>query len=65
MSLKIFEKLESEVRGYIRSFPVLFKRAKGAQLWDENNKNYIDFFSGAGTLNYGHNHPALKEVALK
>ncbi len=65
MSLKIFEKLESEVRGYIRSFPVLFKRAKGAQLWDENNKNYIDFFSGAGTLNYGHNHPALKEVALE
>jgi diaminobutyrate-2-oxoglutarate transaminase len=57
--------MESEVRGYIRSFPVLFTRAKGAQLWDEEGTRYIDFFSGAGTLNYGHNHPALKEAVLE
>ncbi len=65
MSLKIFDRMESEVRGYIRSFPVLFTRAKGAQLWDEEGTRYIDFFSGAGTLNYGHNHPALKEAVLE
>ena len=65
MSLKIFDRMESEVRGYIRAFPVLFTRAKGAQLWDEDGNRYIDFFSGAGTLNYGHNHPALKEAALE
>jgi len=65
VSLKIFDRMESEVRGYIRSFPVLFTRAKGAQLWDEEGTRYIDFFSGAGTLNYGHNHPALKEAVLE
>ena len=65
MSLKIFDRMESEVRGYIRSFPVLFTRAKGAQLWDDEGTHYIDFFSGAGTLNYGHNHPVLKEAVLE
>ena len=64
MSLSIFNELESEVRGYIRSFPVLFTKAKGAQLWDENDNEYIDFLSGAGTLNYGHNHPELQDAAL-
>lgn len=65
MSLKIFDRMESEVRGYIRSFPTLFTRARGAQLWDEEGTRYIDFFSGAGTLNYGHNHPVLKEAVLE
>ncbi len=65
MSLKIFDRLESEVRGYVRAFPVLFVRARGAQLWDEDGNRYIDFFSGAGTLNYGHNHPVLKEAVLE
>lgn len=64
MSLRIFDRLESEVRGYIRSFPVLFTRARGARLWDEDENEYIDFFSGAGTLNYGHNHPALKASVI-
>ncbi len=26
--MRIFEKLESEVRGYIRSFPTIFKKSK-------------------------------------
>jgi len=65
VSLKIFDRMESEVRGYIRSFPTLFTRARGAQLWDEEGTRYIDFFSGAGTLNYGHNHPVLKEAVLE
>ncbi len=53
--MRIFEKLESEVRGYIRSFPTIFKKAKGSILTDEQGVEYIDFFAGAGTLNYGHN----------
>lgn len=65
MSLRIFDRLESEVRGYVRSFPVVFNRARGAQLWDDDGNRYIDFFSGAGTLNYGHNHPVLKEKILE
>src|SRR5690606_39333268 len=62
---RIFDRMESQVRGYIRSFPVIFKRAKGSVLIDENNKEYIDFFSGAGTLNYGHNNPLLKQKLIE
>ena len=60
MDLKIFDRMESEVRGYIRSFPVIFNQARGSLLIDESGKEYIDFFSGAGTLNYGHNNPVFK-----
>lgn len=55
MNTEIFETVESNVRSYCRSFPTVFKTAKGATLTDENGKNYIDFFAGAGALNYGHN----------
>lgn len=64
MNLKIFDRLESEVRGYIRAFPTLFAKARGASLIAEDGSSYIDFFSGAGTLNYGHNNPALKQRLL-
>ncbi len=65
MDLKIFDRMESEVRGYVRSFPVIFKQARGSVLIDEDNKEYIDFFSGAGTLNYGHNNPVLKRKLIE
>lgn len=58
------ERLESGVRTYSRSFPTVFTRARGAILYDENNKEYIDFLAGAGTLNYGHNNPKLKKALL-
>lgn len=60
--MKTFERLESEVRGYIRSFPTVFRKGVGAKLVDEHGKEYIDFFAGAGVLNYGHNHPELKKA---
>ena len=55
----MFDRYESEVRGYIRSFPVVFDRALGSTLTTEDGVDYLDFFSGAGVLNYGHNNPAL------
>ena len=65
MDLKIFDRMESEVRGYIRSFPVVFSHARGSLMVAENGMEYIDFFSGAGTLNYGHNNPVFKEKLLE
>uniref|UniRef100_UPI0035561267 diaminobutyrate--2-oxoglutarate transaminase n=1 Tax=Alicyclobacillus tolerans TaxID=90970 RepID=UPI0035561267 len=64
-SLSVFEELESEVRSYIRSFPTVFTTAKNDTVWDKQGKKYIDFFSGAGALNYGHNNPRLKEKLLE
>lgn len=56
--------LESGVRSYSRAWPVQFERAKGATMYAADGTEYLDFFAGAGTLNYGHNHPALKQVLL-
>jgi diaminobutyrate-2-oxoglutarate transaminase len=64
MNLKIFDRLESEVRGYVRSFPTIFDKARGSKLIDEENNVFIDFFAGAGTLNYGHNNPVIKQDML-
>lgn len=64
MNMKAFEKHESSVRSYIRSFPVVFGRAEGSCLYDENGNRYIDFLCGAGSLNYGHNLPALKSALI-
>ena len=58
--MTIFEKLESEVRSYVRSFPTVFTKAKGYKMWDQKGTEYLDFFSGAGALNYGHNDPMMK-----
>ena len=63
--MRIFEQLESQVRSYVRSFPTIFTTAKGAFLYDEQDNEYIDFFAGAGVLNYGHNHPAVSEALIK
>ncbi len=60
----IFADIESEVQSYARAFPVVFNRAKGSYLYDTEGKAYLDFLAGAGTLNYGHNHPVLKEKLL-
>ena len=53
--MKTFEKHESNVRGYIRSFPTVFAKAKNANLIDK---------AGAGGLNYGHNNAELKEAVM-
>lgn len=61
----IFKNVESEVQSYARAFPVIFNRAKGSYLYDTEGKAYLDFLAGAGTLNYGHNNPILKEALLE
>src|SRR5580704_11152703 len=55
-----FEERESRVRYYCRQMPVVFARALNARVWDEAGVEYIDFLSGCGSLNYGHNHPSIK-----
>ncbi|MCE2596622.1 diaminobutyrate--2-oxoglutarate transaminase [Motilimonas cestriensis] len=63
--MDIFNDYESEVRGYIRSFPTVFDKAVGAEIFGEDGTRYIDFFAGAGTLNYGHNPEVAVEAQIK
>lgn len=62
--MQTIERLESEVRGYVRSFPTVFSTAKANRQTDENGREYIDFFGGAGALNYGHNDEAMKKALI-
>ncbi|AIJ26556.1 MULTISPECIES: diaminobutyrate--2-oxoglutarate transaminase [Amycolatopsis methanolica group] len=63
--MSIFEKLESEVRSYSRGWPVVFDRAQGSRLYAEDGRPYLDYFAGAGALNYGHNNPVLKKALIE
>lgn len=60
----IFDRMESEVQCYARSFPVTFDRAEGELVYDSDGNAYIDFLAGAGSLNYGHNNPHLQEKLI-
>jgi diaminobutyrate-2-oxoglutarate transaminase len=60
-----FEQYESDLRGYCRTYTTVFKSASNARQFDEDGKSYIDFFSGAGVLNFGHNNPAMKKAMIE
>ncbi|WP_353213721.1 diaminobutyrate--2-oxoglutarate transaminase [Salinisphaera hydrothermalis] len=62
--MDIINRLESEVRGYVRSFPTEFKTARGNRMTDVDGHEYLDFFSGAGALNYGHNDRDMEAALL-
>lgn len=63
--MTIFKKLESNVRSYSNQFPVVFSSAKGCWLKTRAGDKYLDFLSGAGSLNYGHNNPVLKKALVE
>ena len=60
----IYERRESAVRSYARTMPRQFNRAQGVWMHDNQGGRYLDFLSGCSTLNYGHNHPALKSALV-
>jgi len=59
-----FETYESEIRAYSRAYPAVFVKAQNARQVDETGKEYIDFYAGAGVLNFGHNNPRLKAAVI-
>lgn len=60
----VFASVESEVRSYCRSWPTILSTAKGSWVTDSEGRRYLDFFAGAGALNYGHNNDQLKGALL-
>lgn len=64
MDTSVFERWESEIRGYCRAYPTVFVSASNARQVDEEGRSYIDFFAGAGALNFGHNNPDMKREMI-
>jgi len=60
----VFVRYESKVQSYARAFPSIFERAVGSELFDVHGRRHLDFLSGAGSLNYGHNNPVLKAALI-
>src|SRR3546814_5242416 len=62
--ISVYDRLESRVRSYSRAMPRQFVRAEGPWMHDAEGGRYLDFLSGCSTLNYGHNHPVLKQALM-
>ena len=60
----VFEKNESEVRSYCRKYPVIFDKGLNSELYSVDGRRYIDFLAVAGSMNYGHNNPEIKDKIL-
>ncbi len=56
---------ESNVNSYAKMFPAVFESADGDFMTDIKGKKYLDFFCGAGALNYGHNDASFKNAILR
>ncbi len=39
-----------------------FVKGEGCYLWDDQNRRYLDFVAGFGSLNLGHNHPTVAKA---
>ncbi|OAF16419.1 diaminobutyrate--2-oxoglutarate transaminase [Bradyrhizobium centrolobii] len=59
------EALESNVRSYSRIFPAVFSQARGSIMSTDGGRQIIDFFSGAGALNYGHNNHEIRGAIVE
>jgi glutamate-1-semialdehyde 2,1-aminomutase len=56
---KIFPSGVTHDSRYMVPFPIYVTRAKGSRKWDEDGREYIDYWVGHGALLLGHNHPVV------
>jgi len=63
--ITVFNQHESNVRGYCRRFNPVFCSANGSLMRDTSGREYIDFLSACGSLNYGHNDPAMRSALIE
>ena len=45
--------------------PVTLVRGKGARVWDENGREYLDFVAGWAVNSLGHCHPTVAEAVTE
>jgi diaminobutyrate-2-oxoglutarate transaminase len=62
--MQVFDRLESEVRAYCRTYPTVFRSGKNARMTDVDGRTFVDFFAGAGVLNFGHNDDGMKRALI-
>ena len=66
MALKDQQQLESTyVMHTFGRKPVELVRGSGMRVWDDADREYLDFIGGIGVISLGHCHPALVEALQK
>jgi predicted acetylornithine/succinylornithine family transaminase len=56
---------ELEKKYYLHTFdriPLTIVRGKGARIWDDSDKQYLDFLGGLAVTVLGHSHPAITKA---
>ena len=52
---------------YVRDYPFVIQRGRGAEAWDVDGNRFVDFASGIAVCSTGHSHPdvvaAIKSAA--
>jgi 4-aminobutyrate aminotransferase len=52
---------------YVRDYPFVMERGRGAEVWDVDGHRFVDFASGIAVCSTGHSHPdvvaAIKDAA--
>ncbi len=43
---------------------LLAVRGEGAHIWDEDGRDYLDFFGGPATISLGHSHPVIVDALI-
>lgn len=59
---------ELERKYYMQTFerlPLTIAKGKGARVWDENGREYLDFVGGLAVTSLGHCHPVVVEAVTE
>jgi acetylornithine/N-succinyldiaminopimelate aminotransferase len=48
-----------------KHLPLTIVRGQGTHVWDDDGKEYLDFYGGPSTVNIGHSHPVLVEALIE
>ncbi len=58
---------DKEAKYFMRTgkrMDLLAVRGLGTRIWDEDGKEYLDFFGGPATINLGHSHPVIVDALI-
>lgn len=62
----LLERRENNVpRGVATVYPIFPKRALNAEVWDVEDRRYLDFSGGIAVMNVGHSHPRVVEAVRR
>lgn len=56
------EQFDAHVMTTYGRFPLTLKRGQGCRVWDDQDREYLDFVAGIATCCLGHAHPAMVEA---